>query len=154
MADHAQFDMALRRGRLRAGNGRLVDHAGFVVPRDRQGLEAGFLQDDQPIGPGQRLLRVRVCGNVAIEIGAGQRHHQRSFGVSGMEGRNRGKTAPRMQGKHQVGRPAIPGDGHLDPVAGGAEPFAPAACRKAVAGTGAVRCGGDQGDVHGVKSTR
>jgi hypothetical protein len=96
-----------RRGLARPGDerpSRLHDDGRVRSPHGRQVPQRVLLQHDEPIRLRDRGERVRVAGrHVAIEIGAGQRDHERPVGMGALPARDRGAASARVQREHRDG---------------------------------------------------
>ena len=96
-------------------------------------LEAFFLEDDKAICQVERGLRVAVGADVAVEVGAGEREHERSPGMRLLPGGDRGVAAARVQRDERVGARAAPLGVDADAMAEGAQVRGPAQRGVAVA---------------------
>ena len=74
-----------------------------------------FLQHHQMARTPQGILRTRIAGQVAIEVGSGQHDGQGALRMRRMKARNRVGRAARMQRDHRVQRLAVPVERHVDP---------------------------------------
>jgi hypothetical protein len=64
--------------------------------------ERVVLQDDQPVGLGDRRERVGVAGrHVAVEIGTGERDDRARVGMRALPARDRLAAAARVQREHR-----------------------------------------------------
>src|SRR5260370_27702 len=86
---------------------RLVDHTYSVAQPRRQRRTALGLQDDQAIRQLKGLLCPLAGVDIAIEVGPGQGHNQRSGRIKAAIIDNRLVAAPRMQGDAQIARRAV-----------------------------------------------
>ncbi len=86
MADQRQIEITPAASPRQQAARRLVDHHRLRRILARQGLHAFGLQHNEPAGQCQRALRRTVGGDVAVEIGSGQRHDQEAIRMALGEG--------------------------------------------------------------------
>ena len=108
-----------------------------VHRRSQAGIElvhSRALEHDQAVGPLDGPPRLGAGSQIAVEVGAGQRHHQRQVGTEPLESLDRRVAAPRVKRQQQVAALAVPLLPHVDPVAEPAQDPRPADGGDPVAG--------------------
>ena len=96
----AQVALGFRQGGPCGGG--LHNHPRLGLVGRWQGLQAQRLQHHQRVGQGQRMLRLRVMGDVAVEVGAGEHHTQALRAMALVPGFYRGGRALGVQGQHEL----------------------------------------------------
>ena len=126
MRHHHEAKRPLRRLVRDAWRGRLVDDARLRAQRGVQLIERRVLQHDDAVGGSERGARFAGGGQVAIEVGAGERHHQRRGRVLLAVALKRAVATLRVQRNQRIAGFAAPLDRDVDAVATGAQQARPA----------------------------
>jgi len=153
VAQHADAELALGRGRHERGRDGLVNDARLAPLLRGQFVEGFFLQHDQACGHVERCGRLCDFADVPVEVGAGQSQQGRSVRVACAEVTQGCMALARVQGDQQIAGLAAPMRHDADATAKFTQDPRPARRRVAIAGTRSRRCGGDDDDIgrsHGV----
>ena len=124
MAHHHGAQVVGGFGQSLARGAGLEYHAALAAQRCGQFLRALLLQHDEAVRQRQRLLRAGIGGDVAVEVGAGERQHQGLVRMRLRPGGHGGGRAAGVQREQDVR--AVVGGFRIGPVLGQPDRIMPA----------------------------
>ena len=127
--------------------GGLEDHPRLVSNAGRQRLDGQRLEHGEAVGQLERALRLGGPGQILVEVGAGERHHQRPVRPARPEALDRGCALPCVESDEQVTGLTVPGLRQPNPVVERAQVARPAERGDSIPVARSGRGGRDEDDV-------